>query len=80
MWATSIQTQVPHEVLNRVYAYDIAGSIAFLPVGEALAGPAAELFGRRSMLLVGAVCTVVVSVALLSVLTIRRLRRVDGQD
>ncbi|MFJ2499337.1 MULTISPECIES: MFS transporter [unclassified Streptomyces] len=80
MWATSIQTQVPHEVLNRVYAYDIAGSIAFLPVGEALAGPAAELFGRRSMLLAGAVCTVVVSVALLSVPAIRRLRRVDGQD
>ncbi|MES9506282.1 MFS transporter [Streptomyces sp. NPDC000609] len=80
MWATSIQTQVPHEVLNRVYAYDIAGSIAFLPVGEALAGPAAELFGRRSMLLAGAVCTMVVSVALLSVPAIRRLRRVDGQD
>jgi MFS family permease len=79
MWATSIQTQVPHEVLNRVYAYDIAGSIAFLPVGEALAGPAAELFGRRSMLLAGAVCTMVVSVALLSVPAIRRLRRVDGQ-
>ncbi|BAU81630.1 integral membrane efflux protein [Streptomyces laurentii] len=80
MWATSIQTQVPHEVLNRVYAYDIAGSIAFLPVGEALAGPAAELFGRRSMLLAGAVCTVAVSVALLSVPAIRRLRRADGQD
>ncbi|MFD7532808.1 MFS transporter [Streptomyces sp. NPDC059849] len=79
MWTTSIQTQVPHEVLNRVYAYDIAGSIAFLPVGEALAGPAAELFGRRSMLLAGAMCTLVVSVALLSVPAIRRLRRVDGQ-
>lgn len=80
MWATSIQTQVPHEVLNRVYAYDIAGSIAFLPVGEALAGPAAELIGRRTMLLTGAVCTVAVSVALLSVPAIRRLRRADGQD
>lgn len=79
MWATSIQTQVPHEVVNRVYAYDIAGSIAFLPVGEALAGPAAELFGRRSMLLAGAVCTVAVSAALLAVPSIRRLRRVDGR-
>ncbi|MEU8890505.1 MFS transporter [Streptomyces sp. NPDC048442] len=78
MWATSIQTQVPHDVLNRVYAYDIAGSIALLPVGEALAGPAAEQFGLRTMLLAGAVCTVVVSAALLSVPAIRRLRRVDG--
>ncbi|MER0241749.1 MFS transporter [Streptomyces sp. HSW2009] len=79
MWATSIQTQVPHEVLNRVYAYDIAGSIAFLPVGEALAGPAAGLVGRRTMLLAGAACTLAVSVALLSVPAIRRLRRVDDQ-
>ncbi|MFT2015309.1 MFS transporter [Streptomyces sp. 796.1] len=79
MWATSIQTQVPHEVLNRVYAYDIAGSIAFLPVGEALAGPAAGLVGRRAMLLAGAACTLAVSVALLSVPAIRRLRRVDDQ-
>lgn len=79
MWATSVQTQVPPDVLNRIHAYDVAGSIALLPVGQALAGPAASAFGAEQVLITGAVTTVAVCLALLAVPAIRGLVRVDGR-
>ena len=42
MWSTSVQTQVPLEVLNRVTAYEVAGSVSGVAVGQALVGPAAS--------------------------------------
>ncbi|MER6203330.1 MFS transporter [Streptomyces sp. NPDC001586] len=77
MWSTSIQTQVPPAVLNRVSAYDLAGSLVMLPVGQALAGPAASLFGTGHVLLGSGAMTLAVSAALLAVPAVRRLRRVD---
>ncbi|MET9493730.1 MFS transporter [Streptomyces sp. NPDC006552] len=77
MWATSVQTQVPRDVLNRIHAYDVAGSLAMAPVGQALAGPAAEAFGTRHVLLAGGVVTVACAAALLSVPAIRGLVRAD---
>ncbi|NGN63097.1 MFS transporter [Streptomyces sp. A7024] len=78
MWTTSILTQVPADVRSRVHAYDVAGSVAMAPVGQALAGPAAGLFGARAVLGFNAVVSVGVAIALLSVPAIRNLRRVDG--
>ncbi|MFG2887019.1 MFS transporter [Streptomyces sp. NPDC048297] len=77
MWATSVQTQVPADVLNRIHAYDVAGSLAMLPVGQALAGPAAEALGADHVLLVAAVMSLVVAAALLAVPAIRDLVRAD---
>lgn len=77
MWATSVQTQVPADVLNRLHAYDVAGSLAMMPVGQALAGPAAAALGAERVLLVGGVMTVVVGTALLAAPAIRNLVRVD---
>jgi hypothetical protein len=78
MWATSVQTQVAPDVLNRIHAYDVAGSLAMMPVGQALAGPAASAIGADNVLLVAGVMSLVVSVALLSVPAIRDLVRADG--
>ena len=39
IWATTVQTQVPAELLNRVYAYDVAGSLLSMALGRSLAGP-----------------------------------------
>ncbi|MDJ0341444.1 MFS transporter [Streptomyces sp. H10-C2] len=75
-WATSVQTQVPGEILNRIHAYEVAGSVAMMPVGQALSGPAASAFGARHVLLAGGVMSVLVCVTLLSVPAIRNLRRV----
>ncbi|MEU1195145.1 MFS transporter [Streptomyces sp. NPDC005813] len=78
MWATSVQTQVAPDVLNRIHAYDVAGSLAMMPVGQALAGPAAAALGADHVLLIAGVMTLVVSTALLAVPAIRNLVRVDG--
>ncbi|MFD5563377.1 MFS transporter [Kitasatospora griseola] len=76
MWATSVQTQVPGEVLNRIHAYEVAGSVCMFPLGSALAGPAMEAFGAQHVLVVGGIVTVLTAAALLLSPPIRGLRRV----
>lgn len=78
MWATSVQTQVPGEVLNRIHAYEVAGSVCMVPLGSALAGPAADAFGARPVLLAGAAVGLLVVAALLLTPSIRGLRRAAG--
>ncbi|RKE20688.1 MFS transporter [Streptomyces sp. TLI_171] len=77
MWATSVQTQVPGEVLNRIHAYEVAGSVCMFPIGAALSGPAKEAFGAQAMLLVGGTVTLLTVAVLLLSPPIRNLRRVD---
>ncbi|GAA2805097.1 MFS transporter [Kitasatospora paracochleata] len=79
MWATSVQTQVPGEVLNRIHAYEVAGSVCMFPVGAALAGPAAEAFGPRQVLAGGGAVTLLVAAALLLTPPIRRLGRATAR-
>ncbi|MEV6104041.1 MFS transporter [Streptomyces sp. NPDC051940] len=74
MWFTTVQTRVSAASLNRVHAYDVMGSVTMVAVGQLLAGQAAEVFGAREVLLAGAVVTVVVMAALLSVRPVRELR------
>ncbi|MEV7791957.1 MFS transporter [Streptomyces sp. NPDC087512] len=78
MWATSVQTQVPPDVLNRIHAYDVAGSLAMMPVGQALAGPAASVLGAGQVLLVAGVMSFVVCFALLAIPAVRGLVRADA--
>ncbi|MFF9087768.1 MFS transporter [Streptomyces sp. NPDC014991] len=78
MWATSVQTQVPADVLNRIHAYDVAGSLAMMPVGQALAGPAAGALGAGHVLLISGAVSLVVAAALLAVPAIRDLVRADA--
>ncbi|MFD8569467.1 MFS transporter [Streptomyces sp. NPDC059639] len=78
MWATSVQTQVPRDVLNRIHAYDVAGSLAMQPVGQALAGPAAGVFGTHHVLLTGGAVTLGCAVVLLLIPAVRGLVRADA--
>ncbi|MGW2339068.1 MFS transporter [Streptomyces sp. NPDC001661] len=78
MWATSVQTQVPREILNRIHAYEVAGSIAMQPVGQALAGPAAATFGTQQVLLAGGAITLMVATTMISIPAIRGLVRADA--
>nr|WP_307853702.1 MFS transporter [Streptomyces sp. RG38] len=78
MWATSVQTQVPPDVLNRVHAYDVAGSLAMMPVGQALAGPAASVLGAGEVLLVSGAMSLVVCTGLLLIPAVRSLVRADA--
>ncbi|GGS96553.1 MFS transporter [Nonomuraea spiralis] len=73
MWATSVQTLVPAEALNRVSAYEIGGSTMAVPIGQALAGPMAGLVGARELLTVSALVAVAGCLALLSVRPVRQI-------
>ncbi|MGO4456876.1 MFS transporter [Streptomyces sp. M-16] len=75
MWATSVQSHIPLAVLSRVSAYDVAGSIMVIPVGRALAGPAAAAFGADRVLLFSSAVGVVCIGVMLSVPAIRALER-----
>ncbi|MEV4370863.1 MFS transporter [Nonomuraea sp. NPDC049637] len=75
MWSTAVQTQVAPDVLNRVNAYQVAGSVAGMAVGQALAGPVTALVEPRAFMLVSALVTVGVVTALLVIGPVRRLGR-----
>lgn len=74
-WATSVQTQVPDTILNRIHAYEVAGSVAMVPVGQALAGPASAAFGAPHVLLTGGAVALAAATTLLAVPAVRDLRR-----
>jgi MFS family permease len=67
LWDTTMQRELPADVLSRASAYDWFGSLVFLPIGYAVAGPLASLIGDEGMLLLGAAwvaVTVAIVVAL----------------
>ncbi|MFI5911682.1 MFS transporter [Dactylosporangium sp. NPDC051541] len=74
-WATSVQTLVPADVLNRVTAYEVAGSVSGIAAGQALAGPVTAVIAPRDVLLAAAAVTVAVIAALLIIRPTRTLRR-----
>ncbi|WP_225827776.1 MFS transporter [Streptomyces naphthomycinicus] len=78
MWATTVQTQVPPDVLNRIHAYDVAGSLAMMPVGQALAGPAAGALGADHVLLAAGAVSLAVAAILLAIPAVRDLVRADA--
>jgi MFS family permease len=45
LWETALQRHIPTEALSRVSAYDWFGSLAFTPIGYALAGPLGARIG-----------------------------------
>ena len=54
LWDTTMQSQLPPEVLSRASAYDWFGSMVFLPLGFALAGTLARILGIDGTLYLGA--------------------------
>ncbi|MER8045523.1 MFS transporter [Streptomyces sp. NPDC094032] len=77
MWATSVQTHTPPAVLNRVSAYELAGSVSGIALGQILAGPATALAAPGRLLLVSAATCLVGCAALLAIPAVRTLRRAD---
>ena len=74
-WATTMQTQIPVDRLNRVSAYEIAGSILAVPLGQMIAGPASTVVGVHRMLMLATVIGFCCALALIVVSPIRRLLR-----
>ena len=73
IWTHTLQEMVPGALLGRVYSIDALGSFVLLPVGFSIAGWATDLFGARSVFLVGALGTMLLAALGLSHPAIRNL-------
>ena len=74
-WETTMQNEVPPEVLSRVSAYDWLGSTALLPAGYLIAGPIAAAIGIKVALWSSSTACLVLTLAVLAVPDVRNLRR-----
>jgi hypothetical protein len=72
-WETTMQENVPPDMLARVYSYDMLGSFIAIPAGEVAAGPAAQAFGTTTTLLVTAGVMVAATVGMLCSRDVRTL-------
>ena len=75
LWETTFQQEIPEEKLSRISSYDALGSFALIPLGVALAGPAAELFGTRETILAAAAISLTATLAVLLVHDVRTITR-----
>lgn len=74
IWATTVQTQIPAALLNRVYAYDVTGSLLSLALGRTLAGPLTSVTGQRPLMYLATTLGLACAGLLLAVPAIRQLR------
>jgi len=74
LWETTLQKHVPAVALSRVSAYDWFGSLAFQPLGLAIAGPLAAAAGTSTALWIAAAGTLVVTGMCASTPSVRNLR------
>jgi MFS family permease len=75
LWEVSLQEHIPAGALSRVSSWDYLSSAALMPVGTALAGPAAVLLGTRATLLGMSGLGVAAAVGFLAVPSVRSLPR-----
>lgn len=78
LWETMVQERVRPEHLSRVSAYGWFSAMCCLPLGYALAGPAADLVGMDAVLWFGAAWMALSSLAFIALPPIRALR--SGED
>lgn len=78
-WDQSLQTNVPRDVLARVYSYDAVGSVVAVPFGEALVGPLAHTVGTTPTLLGCALLIVVATVAAAVTPSVRRVTVLEAR-
>lgn len=78
-WITTMQQEIPPNLLSRLSAYDHLGSQALAPAGTALAGPLAAAFGTATVLAVGGAGIIALTIPVLLVPEVRHLRRRPAQ-
>ncbi|HUI02196.1 MAG TPA: MFS transporter [Acidimicrobiales bacterium] len=74
LWDTTMQKELPPEVLSRASAYDWFGSLVFLPVGFSIVGAVTEVLGLTTTLVVAACWAGLSTAAVLAVGDVRGLR------
>jgi hypothetical protein len=74
-WATTMQQEIPRELMSRVTSYDALGSWALAPVGAVVAGPLAVVVGTSTVLVTGGVLVIVLTGVVLCVPEVRNMSR-----
>ena len=75
-WVTTMQQEIPHDLMSRLSSFDALGSFALAPAGVAIAGPLAAAFGITTVLVAGGCVIVGLTLAvILLVPEVRQLRR-----
>lgn len=74
LWTTTMQREIPADVLSRVSAYDWFGSLVFLPIGMALIGPIAKVCGMTDTIVGATVLLVVLIGTTLTVPSVTQMR------
>ena len=77
IWITALQQRVTPGALARVSASDTMGAFALMPVGFALAGPAAEAFGTKEVLFAAAGFAAGVEPVVATLSSVRGFRRLS---
>jgi MFS transporter len=77
VWNTALHEHVPARALARVSSYDWAGTLVFLPLGFALAGPAADVASISTVLWLGVTWSLASAAVVLAVPSVRAMGRVD---
>lgn len=78
-WMTALHQEIPEDKLSRVASYDWIGSMALVPLATALAGPAESAFGRTAALWGCSSLILLLTLAVLCVPDVRRLRRRESK-
>jgi MFS family permease len=73
VWDTTMQRQLPPEVLSRASAYDWFGSMVLLPIGFAIEGGVAAILGIDGSLWLGASWLLLTIVVVLSIPSVRAM-------
>ncbi len=79
-WQTTMQREVPTELLSRVSAYDWFGSLVFLPIGYAIAGPVVAVVGIHEVFIFGSAYLLVSVAGILLIPSVRHMSaRTEGR-
>jgi MFS family permease len=75
LWDTTMQQEISQDRLSRLYAYDMLGSIALMPLGFVVVGPVAAAVGERATFLGSAVFIVASTLLVLLSRDVRTITR-----
>jgi len=73
-WSTTLQREIPSDVLSRVSAYDWFGSLALMPIAMAVVGPLSGVIGITATLVGSGLIMILLILAVLTVPSVVRLR------
>jgi hypothetical protein len=81
IWDTTMQSNVPNQMLSRVSSYDDFGSYAAIPLGQLSVVPIAGLIGVTAVAVIGGAAYAVAALLPLTLVSVRRLTlaRADGR-